>query len=117
PLQAGVLVVGVADEVEGRLGRAAHGVHVAEGVGGGNLPVAVRVVDDRREKGGGLDDRQGLGELVDAGVVVRLGAHEEVGIVVGRQAAKNLRNPLGGELARSTRAGGVVDQTFLAAEK
>ncbi len=38
------------EQVEGRDGRAAHGIHVGERVGGGDLPEPVAAVDDGREE-------------------------------------------------------------------
>jgi hypothetical protein len=81
------------------------------------LAVNKRVVDHRREKVDGLDDGDVIGEFVDAGVVVRFGADEQVRVNDPRNVAQNLRNPLGGELACSAGTRRVVDQAFLPAEK
>jgi len=78
PGQLRVLVVGVADQVEGRARLAVHGVDVAQGVGGGDLAVGVRVVDDGREEVERLDERNLIGQAVDACVVVGLGADQQV---------------------------------------
>src|SRR5262249_37094025 len=63
------------------------------------------------------DDGEVVGEFVDAGVVVRFGADEQVRVNDPRNVAQNLRNPLGGELACSAGTRSVVDQAFLPAEK
>ena len=72
------LVVGVAREVERGDRHAAHGVDVAERVGGRDLAVDERVVHDRREKVDRLHDGEVRREPVNARVVVRLGADQQV---------------------------------------
>ena len=49
-------------------------------VGRGDPAVLVGVVDDGREEVDGLDDGQVLGQAVDAGIVVRLGADQKIGV-------------------------------------
>src|SRR5262249_32970821 len=79
----------------------------------------VGIVDHRRKEVDGLNDGDLLGQLVDAGVVVRLGADQEVGIANAWYVTQHLRDVLSGHLARSAGAGGVIDQAcaFLATEK
>ena len=60
------------------IGRAAHRVDVAEGVGGRDLAVDEGVVHDRREKVDRLHDREVRREPVHARVIVRLGPDQEV---------------------------------------
>jgi len=55
-------------------------------------------------------------QLVDSRIVVRACAHQEVGIIAGRHESQDLRDAPGGQLACSTRAGGVVDEPFASAE-
>jgi hypothetical protein len=81
------------------------------------LTVDVRVIDHRREKVDGLNQGQIVGEPIDPGVVVGLGADEDVGVVASGQVAQNLRQPLGGQLARSAGTRGIVNETFFAAEE
>jgi hypothetical protein len=81
------------------------------------LAVNERVVDHRREEVDGLDESNLVGEFIDASVVVRFGADEQVRVNDPRYVAQNLRNPLGGELACSAGTRSVVDQAFLPAEK
>src|SRR5581483_8760030 len=118
PVQA-ELVVRVADQVQGGLRLASHRVDVAQGVGGGHLAVDERVVDNGREEIDGLNDRNLLGQLVDTGVVVRVGADKEIGIADSWYATQDLRDPLGGYHARSTGARGEINEaaSFLAREK
>src|SRR5262249_4060967 len=96
---------------------AAHRVHVAQGVGGGNLAVNEGVVDDGGKKVDGLHNGQVVREAVHARIVVRLDADEQVRVGGLGQMAQDLRDPLWGQLARSAGARGVVDQAFFAAEK
>lgn len=117
PRHLWIFVVGIADEIESRLRRAAHRIDVAQRVGGGDLAVYEGIVDDRRKKVDSLDDGQVLGQLVDTGVVVGVRADEEMGIVIARKMAQNLRYALRGQLARSAGARSVVEQTFFAAEE
>jgi hypothetical protein len=117
PCQARVFVVGIADEVESGERLASHGVDVAEGIGGGDLAIDKGLVDDRRKEVDGLNERNLIGEAVDARVVVRFGADEKVRVVERRQVAQDLRDPLGGQLARSTGARSVIDQAFFLAEE
>ena len=53
---------------EGGQRRAAHGVDIREGVGGGDAAVARRIVDDRREEVDGLHQRPLFVEAVDPGI-------------------------------------------------
>jgi hypothetical protein len=48
---------------------------------------------------------------------VRVGADEQIGVVDLAQVAQNLRDAPRGELAGSTRARGIIDQAFFAAEE
>ena len=71
-------------------GTAAHGVDVAQGVGGGDLAESVGVVHDGREEIDGLHQR-GVGrDPVDAGVVGVIEADQNVGIVLAGQFAQHL---------------------------
>jgi hypothetical protein len=64
-------------------GRAAHGIDVADGVGGGDAAEVERVVDDGHEEVGGGDQRLLVVELVDRGVVGGLDAHQQLGRGMG----------------------------------
>ena len=72
-------------EVQRGDGPPTHRVDVGERVGGRDPPEVVGVVHDRREEVGRVDERQLVGEPVDAGVVGRLRAHEDVRVDRGRQ--------------------------------
>ncbi len=116
PLQV-QLVVGIAGQVQRGLGHTAHRIDVAEGIGGGNLAIDERIVHHRREEVDRLNERNLVGQLVDAGVVVRFGADQQVGVIDLGDVAQNLSDLPGGQFARSAGARGVVDEAFLLAEE
>ena len=64
-----------------------------------------------------IEDPSVQSEAIDARVVVRFRADEDVRVVNFRQVAQDLRDPLGGQLARSARTRSVVDQALLPAEE
>ena len=95
-----------ADEVQREQGPAAHRVDVAQRVGCRDRSPVVRVVDDGGEEVHGLDERYPLGDQVHGGVVGRVEAEEQVGILAPRpfaEAAQDLRQVTRTELARSAR--------------
>ena len=61
---------------------AAHGVDIAQRVGGRNLAEDVGVVDDGRKEIDRLDERQLGRELIHAGVVGCIEADQHVGIML-----------------------------------
>ena len=65
---------------------AAHREHVGQGVGGGDLAVRDRVVDERREEVERAEDREVVGDPVRGGVVGRLEAGDERGIAAAARA-------------------------------
>ncbi len=68
----------------------AHGVDVAQGVGGGDLAESVGIVHDGREEVDRLDQRHVGSELVNAGVVGVIETYKNIGIVLARQLAEHL---------------------------
>jgi len=109
------IAVGVAHQVEGRQRLAAHRVHVAERVGGGDAAEVVRVVHQRREEIGRQDEGRVLVETIHARVVERLRPDEQVGMPLRAEPAQHLRHAVLRQLAGSPGAVGVVRQSFLAA--
>ncbi len=79
---AEIALLGKADQGERRERMAAHGIDVAERVGGGDLPEGVRVIDDRGKEVDRLDERQLRRELIHAGVVGFVEADQHVGIIL-----------------------------------
>jgi hypothetical protein len=65
-------------DVERRDRFPAHRVDVAERVRGGDPAEVVRVVDDGREEVDRLDEREIVAQAVDAGIVARSHAYEDV---------------------------------------
>src|SRR6202035_2656208 len=64
-----ISLVGEADQRERGQRAAAHGIDIAEGVGGGDLAESVRVVDDGSEEIDGLHQRLIRRDLIYSGVV------------------------------------------------
>ena len=72
-------------------GRAAHGVDVGDGVGGGNAAKVKRIVHDGHEEVGSGNQRLLVVEFVDGCVVRRLNAHHQfLGNGHGRHAFQNV---------------------------
>ena len=65
-----------AHDVQRQLRLTAHGVYVADGVGRGDLAVQEWIVHDRRKEVGGLYQRRILVQIVHAGVVRLVKAHQ-----------------------------------------
>ena len=85
-------------DVQAQLGLAAHGVHVAEGVGGSNLAEQIGVVGNGREEIHRLHQGQVLGDLIDRGVIALVKAHQQVGIAVYLDAVQQLGQNTGAHL-------------------
>jgi hypothetical protein len=86
-------------------GRAAHGIDVADGVGGGDAAEVERVVDDGHEEVGGGDQRLLVVEPVDGGVVGGLDAHQQLfGDGHLRRALEDVRQHAGRDLAAAAAA-------------
>ena len=65
---------------------AAHGVHIGEGVGGGNGAKSVGIVGDRGEEVHRLHQCQIVADAIDAGIVALIKAHQQIGITVDADA-------------------------------
>ena len=78
----GIALVGEADEGERADGPAAHGIDVAERVGGRDLAEDEWVVDDGSEEVDGLHDGELGCELIHAGVVGGIEADQDVGVML-----------------------------------
>ena len=112
PIEIAQFIVRVSDEIQDGFRFAAHGVHVAQGIGGRDLAEHVWIVDDRWKEVDRLDDGQFVRQLVDAGIVVGFSPDKHMSVGVLRQMAQNLSDPLRGNLAGSTRTRRVVCQTL-----
>lgn len=109
-------VVREADEIHGGARRASHGIHVGKGIGGRDLTVDERVVDHGGKEVDGLNQREIGRNPVDARVVVRFGADEQVRVVLRGKVAQNLSDAAGGQFTRSPRARSIVCEPFAATE-
>ena len=72
--------LGKTDDVHAGLGLAAHGVNIAQRIGGGNLAEQIGIVDDGCEKIHRVDDGQVGPQSKHAGVVGGFGADQHVGM-------------------------------------
>ena len=99
------VLLGEGGDGERGQGPPAHGVHVGQGVGGGDGPEGRGVVHHRREEVHGLHQRRLLVEAEHARVVPRAVVHQDAGVSGGGEGAQDLSELGGTELARSTGAG------------
>ena len=77
-------------DVQAQLRLAPHGVDIAEGVGGGDLPEEVGIVRDGREEVHRLHQSQVVCDLVDAGVVALVKAHQQPRVLADPDALQEL---------------------------
>jgi len=86
----------------------AHRIDIAQGVGGGNRAVLVRVVHNRCEEVGGDDQRARLVEPVHGSIVRRAQTYQQVGVIHRAeevlQGAQHVRQGLRGQFGRSASA-------------
>ena len=94
------LVDGPAEDRDGHHRRTAHGVDIADRIGGGDAAELERVVDDGHEKVGRADHRAAVAQVVGRRVVARLVAHQQARVGAhGEAAVKDLLQQLGRDLA------------------
>ena len=67
-----------------------HGVHVREGVGGGDLSEEIGIVGNGREKVHCLHQGQIVGHLVHRRVVALVKAHQQIGVLVDPNPVQQL---------------------------
>ena len=82
--------------------RAAHGVNIAQRVGGGDGAEGERIVDDRREEVDGLHQRQIGAQSIHSGVVGCVEADKDVRIGDSRHRAEHFVQQLWTQFRRST---------------
>jgi len=102
------LVKGDPHDIHGGDGSPPHGIHVGKGVGGGDLPVSVGVVDDRGEEIHRLD--QGAGGIeAEHGRIIGGGSSDEKVVMPDLgESAQDLREIGLAEFGGSAGAGGQV---------
>jgi hypothetical protein len=98
------------DDIHGRERPAAHGVHIAEGVGRGDLPETVWVVDDGREKIQGLNQGQIVPNFIDTGIVRGFPPDQEVGTGFQGQVGQDLLQVARTQFGGSAGGPGGVDE-------
>src|SRR5262249_27667647 len=91
---------------------AAHSVDVAQRVGGGDLAVHVRVVDDRREEVDRLDQRRSALPPVHTRIVTGPEVDQHAVVVQRGDVTQHLSELACGEVARSTGAGDQLCQAY-----
>ena len=95
-----------AHDVQRQPGLAAHGVHIAEGVGGGDLPVHEGVVHNGWEEVGGLHYGKLLAHRVNAGIVAFVVAHQKLGVRMSGEALQQLAQGAGADLGAAAGTAG-----------
>src|SRR5258708_4633764 len=76
---ARVEVIGPCYQVNGHKGLTAHGVYVAQGVGGSNRPEGIRVIDDRRKEIRSADDSLGVIDAIHGRIIDGVQSHQQFG--------------------------------------
>jgi len=111
----GQFVIGKADEVQGRQRPGVHGIDIGKRVGGRDLAIDERVVEQGGEKVDRLDERGAVVQQINAGVVTTFDADKPAfgRWVIADEVTQNLRERPGGDLAGSAGAVGVVGESFL----
>ena len=71
-----------AQQVQGQLRFAAHGVNVRQGVGGGNLPEKIGIVGNGGEEVHRLHQGQIFTDFVNGSVIAFVEAHQQVGVLM-----------------------------------
>jgi hypothetical protein len=72
------------EDIESGERPASHRVDIGESVGGGDSAEIERVVDNRREEIGGHNQRFGVVDLVDTGIIGRIGSDQKPLVVTLR---------------------------------
>ena len=80
PQHVQIHALGEADEIQCRFDLTAHGVDIAQGIGRGNLPEGIGVIDHRREEIHRLHQSNVLGNAVDGSIVPAVVANQKVGV-------------------------------------
>ena len=106
------LVNGPGEDGDGHQRSAAHGVDVADGVGGGNLTELERVIHNGHEKVGGGQHRRTIAQIEGGGIVLGVVAHQQfIRHAVGHAGLEHLFQQRRGDLAATACAVGVFGQS------
>ena len=82
---------GHAQKVHGHSRSPAHGVHIAEGVGGGDLSEPEGIIHNGRKEIHGMNGRDLISNAVHTGIVIGVEAHQQIRVAAVRQALENIR--------------------------
>ena len=99
------VVNGEADNIQCGERRAAHRIHVGEGVSCGDSPKIVRVVHDGCKEIHRLNQRKVRRQANNPGIVARVQSDQQIGMAGERQRRKHLLQSRRPDFARSTSAG------------
>ena len=106
------LVDGPAEDGDGHQRRAAHGVDIADGIGGGDPAKREGIIDDGHEKIGGRDQAAAIAQIDHRGIILALMADQKPRIgKAGKLALQNGVENFGGDFATATGAMAVLGQT------
>ncbi len=83
---------------------AAHGIYVAERIGGRDRPEGERVVDDGREEVDGLHQGLGVADAIDTGVVGEVETDQQIGVFGIRQTCQSALQFIGAQFGGSAAA-------------
>ena len=104
PQHVQIHALGEADKIQCRFDLTAHGVDIAQGIGRGNLPKGIGVINHRREEIHRLHQGNVLGNAVDGSIVPAVVANQKVGVFFApgqlfQNMAQHSRAELGGTAA------------------
>ena len=80
PQHVQIHALGEADKIQCRFDLTAHSVDIAQGIGRGDLPEGIGVIDHRREEIHRLHQGNILGNAVDGSIVPAVVANQKVGV-------------------------------------
>ena len=98
--------------VQCQLRLTAHGVHIGEGVGGGNGAESVGIVGDRGEEVHRLHQCQIVADAVHAGIIALIKTHQQIGITVDADALQQLCQYASAYFCAASCAGGKFCQFY-----
>src|SRR4030095_16742458 len=98
------------NDVHASLGFTAHGVDIAQRIGGGDLAENIGVIDDGGEKIDGVDDGEVGPKTIHPRVVGSFRSDQHVDVVKLRQAVQNLHEIGGGGGGREHTRPGLLSQ-------
>ena len=101
-----VHVGGEAKQVQGQLRGAAHGIDIAQGIGGSHLAKGIGIIHHGRKKIHGLYNGKLVAYPVYGCIIAGLHPHQQVGVRHARQAGQHILQDARPYFGRSASAGG-----------